>query len=121
VAAFASSPAHAQLGVVLRDLRRQSIKPSVVFQVAAGIFDLVDSCWRQAGAGYGVVIGVVVLLDLGIVLALLGDLQRKLSEDEANVFLFSLPKVGVWNAKLSGLWENQPIFSNDLTGVFWRD
>ncbi len=54
-------------------------------------------------------------------LALLGDLQRKLSEDEANVFLFSLPKVGVWNAKLSGLWENQPIFSNDLTGVFWRD
>lgn len=54
-------------------------------------------------------------------LALLGDLQRKLSADEANVFLFALAKTGVWNAKLSGLWENQPIFANDLSDVAWSD
>jgi peptide/nickel transport system substrate-binding protein len=54
-------------------------------------------------------------------LGLLGDLQRKLSEDEANVFLFALPKVGVWNAKLTGLWHDQPIFANDLSNVAWSD
>ncbi len=52
---------------------------------------------------------------------LVQQLQRKLSEDEANVFLFSLAKTGVWNAKLTGLWENQPIFANDLSGVAWTD
>ncbi len=52
---------------------------------------------------------------------LLGQLQRKLSEDEANVFLFGLAKTGVWNAKLTGLWENQPIFANDLSAVAWTD
>ncbi len=54
-------------------------------------------------------------------LEMLGNLQRKLSEDEPNVFLFALPKVGVWNAKLSGLWQNQPIFANDLSNVAWAD
>ncbi len=48
-------------------------------------------------------------------------LQRKLSEDEPNVFLFALAKVGVWNAKLRGLWENTPVPSNDVTGVSWAD
>lgn len=52
-------------------------------------------------------------------LDLLGQLQRKLSEDEPNIFLFALPKVGVWNAKLTGLWHNQPIFANDLSNVAW--
>ena len=54
-------------------------------------------------------------------LDLVGQLQRKLSEDEPNVFLFALAKVGVWNAKLTGLWENQPIFANDLSGVAWTE
>jgi peptide/nickel transport system substrate-binding protein len=48
-------------------------------------------------------------------------LHRKLSEDEANICLFALAKVGVWNAKLHGLWTNNPIFANDLTGVYWSD
>ncbi len=52
---------------------------------------------------------------------LVGQLQRKLSEDEPNVFLFSLGKTGVWNAKLNGLWVNQPIFNNDLSGVSWSE
>jgi peptide/nickel transport system substrate-binding protein len=54
-------------------------------------------------------------------LALVGDLQRKLTDDAANVFLFALPKLGVWNAKLRGLWHNEPIPANDVTQVFWSD
>lgn len=50
---------------------------------------------------------------------IMGDLQRKLSEDSVNVFLFQLPKQGVWNAKVQGLWENSPIQANDLTEVHW--
>ena len=39
-------------------------------------------------------------------------MQRKLSEDQPNVFLYLLPKIGVWNAKVQGLWENIPIPAN---------
>jgi peptide/nickel transport system substrate-binding protein len=53
-------------------------------------------------------------------LALLGDAQKKLAEDEPALFLFLLPKLGVWNAKLKGLWENQPIPANDLVEVTWQ-
>ena len=42
-------------------------------------------------------------------LDLVGQLQKKLADDEPNVFLFALAKVGVWNAKMRGLWENNPI------------
>ena len=52
-------------------------------------------------------------------LQLVGQLQRKLAEDEPNVFLFALAKVGVWNADLRGLWRNNPIPANDVTGVRW--
>ncbi len=53
--------------------------------------------------------------------ALLGDLQRKLSADAANVFLFALPKIGVAAAKLHGLWDNDPVPANDVGGVSWGD
>ncbi len=52
---------------------------------------------------------------------LLGDAQRKITEDAVNVFLFELAKTGVWNAKLNGLWENSPVQANDLTAVYWED
>ncbi len=54
-------------------------------------------------------------------LALLGDLQRKLATDEPNVFMFALPLVGVWNAKLRGLWENNPVPANDVSDVYWTE
>jgi peptide/nickel transport system substrate-binding protein len=54
-------------------------------------------------------------------LDLIGQLQKKLSADEPNVFLFALAKVGVWNAKIKGLWVNNPIFANDLTAVYWAE
>jgi peptide/nickel transport system substrate-binding protein len=52
---------------------------------------------------------------------LLAAMQRKLAADEPNVFLFQLPKLGVWNAKLKGLWENFPTQAYDLTEVSWAN
>ena len=60
-------------------------------------------------------------VDPGRQLDLVGQLQRRLAEDEPNVFLFALAKVGVWNAKLRGLWRNNPIPANDVTGVSWAE
>lgn len=54
-------------------------------------------------------------------LDVIGDLQKKLAEDEPNVFLFALAKVGVANAKLRGLWDNNPVPANDVTGVSWAE
>ncbi|HEY0522312.1 MAG TPA: ABC transporter substrate-binding protein [Stellaceae bacterium] len=53
--------------------------------------------------------------------ALYGDAQRMLAEDVPALYLFVLPKLGVWNAKLQGLWENAPIPSNDVTEVYWTE
>ena len=46
--------------------------------------------------------------------------QELIADDAVNVFLFLLPKSGVWNAELQGLWENAPIPVNDLTEVSWK-
>jgi peptide/nickel transport system substrate-binding protein len=53
--------------------------------------------------------------------ALYGQAQRIIAEDAVNGFLFLLPKTGVWDARLEGLWENQPILGNDLTKVRWTE
>jgi peptide/nickel transport system substrate-binding protein len=37
-----------------------------------------------------------------------------------NVFLFQLPKLGVWTKEIVGLWENSPVQANDLTEVYWQ-
>ncbi len=47
------------------------------------------------------------------------QLQQKLAEDEPNVFLFSTPRYGVWNAHLRGMWHNQPIAGIPVAGVSW--
>ncbi|ESY23942.1 MULTISPECIES: ABC transporter substrate-binding protein [unclassified Mesorhizobium] len=52
---------------------------------------------------------------------LLGEAQKILADDAVVGFLYELPKVGVWDAKLQGLWENAPIQANDLTKVKWAD
>jgi peptide/nickel transport system substrate-binding protein len=49
------------------------------------------------------------------------EAQKILAEDVPALFLFQLPKLGVWNAKLKGLWENSPIPSNDVTEASWVD
>ncbi|MBB4039477.1 peptide/nickel transport system substrate-binding protein [Microvirga flocculans] len=49
------------------------------------------------------------------------EAQKILAEDVPALFLFQLPKLGVWNAKVQGLWENSPIPSNDVTEVSWSE
>ena len=44
-----------------------------------------------------------------------------LAEDVPALYLYVIPKLGVWNAKLRGLWANEPIPSNDLTEVRWTE
>ena len=51
--------------------------------------------------------------------ALSVQLQQKLADDEPNVFLFSTPRYGVWDAKLHGMWHNQPIAAIPVAGVTW--
>lgn len=53
--------------------------------------------------------------------ALLVEAQQIIADDAVNAFLFQLPKIGVWDARLSGLWENSPVQANDLTGVSWSN
>ncbi|MXQ12602.1 ABC transporter substrate-binding protein [Microvirga makkahensis] len=49
------------------------------------------------------------------------EAQKILAEDVPALFLFQLPKLGVWNAKLQGMWENSPIPINDVTDVSWTE
>ncbi|MBN9076575.1 MAG: ABC transporter substrate-binding protein [Rhizobiales bacterium 65-79] len=54
-------------------------------------------------------------------LELLGEAQKILAHDVPAVYLFELPKIGVWDAKLQGMWKNWPIESDDLTKVKWAE
>ncbi len=52
---------------------------------------------------------------------LYGEAQKILAEDVPALYLFVMPKLGVWNKKLKGLWENEPIPSNVLAEVYWEE
>ncbi len=52
-------------------------------------------------------------------IALLQEAQRLIADDAVNAFLFQLPKVGVWDARLKGMWTNAPLQANVLSGVHW--
>ena len=52
---------------------------------------------------------------------LYGDAQKILAEDVPALFLFVMPKLGIWDKKLKGLWENEPIPANVLTEVYWEE
>lgn len=47
--------------------------------------------------------------------------QEMIAADNVNAFLFQLPKTGVADARIKGLWENAPTQANDLTGVSWAE
>lgn len=53
--------------------------------------------------------------------ALLQEAQRRIAENAVNAFLFQLPKIGVWDARLEGLWSDSPIQANDVTDVSWTE
>ncbi|MCO5731767.1 ABC transporter substrate-binding protein [Rhizobium sp. SSA_523] len=52
---------------------------------------------------------------------LYGEAQTILATDVPALFLFVMPKLGVWDKKVVGLWENEPIPSNVLSQVHWTE
>lgn len=68
-----------------------------------------------------------IIADLGVTAdpakrsELLKAAQKQLADDYVVGFLFELPKIGVENAKLHGLWENAPAQATDLTAVYWDE
>jgi peptide/nickel transport system substrate-binding protein len=46
--------------------------------------------------------------------------QERIARNYVNAFLFQLPKTGVADARIKGLWPNAPTQANDLTGVYWE-
>ena len=50
-----------------------------------------------------------------------GGAQKILAQDVPALYLFVLPKLGVWNRKLDGFWADEPIPSNDMTEVHWTE
>jgi peptide/nickel transport system substrate-binding protein len=51
---------------------------------------------------------------------LVGDLQRMLASDVANVFLYQPQWITVSNSKLKGLWKDMPLFVNDVSVLSWQ-
>lgn len=47
--------------------------------------------------------------------------QEILARDAVNGFLFQLPKIGVWDARIEGMWENWPLAVADLSQVRWTE
>lgn len=45
--------------------------------------------------------------------------QTRLAEQAVNAFLFELPQIGVWDARLEGQWTNAPIEGVPLRGMRW--
>ncbi|WP_420962845.1 ABC transporter substrate-binding protein [Brucella sp. IR073] len=52
---------------------------------------------------------------------LYGKAQKLLADDAPVAFLMQFPKIGIWDAKLEGMWKNYPIPANDLTAVKWAE
>jgi len=52
---------------------------------------------------------------------LMAEMQKKLATEVPVAYLFELPKIGVWDAKVEGMWENSPIQANDMTKVKWAE
>ena len=50
---------------------------------------------------------------------LLGDAQRLLAEDAANVFLYQPQWVTIAAKNVRGLWKDMPVFVNDLSSMYW--
>ena len=49
------------------------------------------------------------------------QIQRQLTTDAVNAWLFNPSQVAVAKKGLTGLWMNSPIFANDIASVRWSD
>jgi peptide/nickel transport system substrate-binding protein len=51
---------------------------------------------------------------------LFGDMQRMITNDAVNAFIFNPSQVAVARKGLKGLWSSSPIFANDMAAVSWQ-
>ena len=51
---------------------------------------------------------------------LFGELQRLISADAVNAYIFNPAQVAVSKKGLKGLWSSSPIFANDMASVSWQ-
>ena len=51
---------------------------------------------------------------------LFGDLQKMLTADAVNAYIFNPAQVAVSKKGLKGVWSNSPIFANDLSALTWQ-
>jgi peptide/nickel transport system substrate-binding protein len=47
-------------------------------------------------------------------------LQRQITDDAVNAFIFNPAQVAVYRKNLKGLWASSPIFANDMSEVSWQ-
>jgi peptide/nickel transport system substrate-binding protein len=47
------------------------------------------------------------------------DIQRQLTEDAVNAYVWNPAQVAVFRKGLRGLWNSSPIFANELAAVSW--
>ena len=50
---------------------------------------------------------------------LLADIQRLVAEDAVHGYLYQPQWVTIANKNVKGLWNNMPIFVNDLSAISW--
>ena len=51
---------------------------------------------------------------------LFGDIQKMLTTDAVNAFIFNPAQVAVSKKGLKGVWASSPIFANDLSAMSWQ-
>ena len=51
---------------------------------------------------------------------LYGDAERIIADDVPALYLFDLPRLNVWNAKLHGLWADEPIPQLIVRDASWE-
>ena len=49
------------------------------------------------------------------------EAQKILAEQAFNVYLFQLPKIGVWRKNLKGMWKHSPIQATIITDIYWEE
>lgn len=52
--------------------------------------------------------------------ALYQEAQKIVTEDAVNVYLFQLPKIGIWKKGLQGIWVNSPLQAHPLKDLYWE-
>lgn len=48
-----------------------------------------------------------------------GEAQKILANDVPALYLFGLPRLNIWDAKLEGLWQNEPISQVYVRDAYW--